>query len=230
MKPLLLSTSLVIALAATASAGLAQNSGAQKKLFCWDEGGRRVCGDALPASAVDKARTEVSARSGLPGNRINRALTEEERAQLSVQQATAAEQAEAAAAERRRDLALAESYDSEDALRQAYRIRYEMVEEGLKTSRMAVDNQRRSLLQMLEAAADAELKGGKVPPKLAQNVLTQRASVVEAMNVHRIQQEERAALDGQLEEALARYRKAKGIEAPATVVSPPTPPAPAPAG
>src|SRR5688500_4028937 len=51
-----------------------------KKLYCWNEGGRKVCGDALPATAVDSARTEISARSGLPTGQVSRALTAEERA------------------------------------------------------------------------------------------------------------------------------------------------------
>lgn len=217
---------LVVGLAAITTTALAQKSSVtEKKLYCWNEGGRRVCGDALPASAVDKARTEVSSRSGLPGNRIDRALTADERAALAAQQASAAEQAEVAAADQRRNMALAESYDSEEALRHAFKIRYEMVDEGIETSKLAVANQRRVLLQLLNAAADAELRGGKVPPKLAQNVLTQHGSVVDAINTHRIQQEERAALDVQLAEALARYRKAKGIAAPAEATPAATAPA-----
>ena len=34
---------------------------AQKKLYCWNENGKKVCGDALPAEASDSARTEISA-------------------------------------------------------------------------------------------------------------------------------------------------------------------------
>ena len=36
-----------------------------KKLYCWNEHGRKVCGDALPPEAADSARTEISAKSGL---------------------------------------------------------------------------------------------------------------------------------------------------------------------
>lgn len=193
---------------------LAQQAPPAKKLYCWNEGGRRVCGDALPASAVNSARTEISGRSGLPGARIDRALNAQERAALAARQADQQALRDKAAAEARRDFALAESYDSEDALRHAFKIRYDMVDEGLKTSKMAIDNQRNALLQMLQAAADAEMNGGKVPPRLAQNVMTQRASVVDALASHRIQQAERAALDTQLNDALARYRKAKGLDQP----------------
>ena len=61
--------------------------------------------------------------------------------------------------------------------------------------------------------------------RLAQNVMTQRASVVDAVESYRIQQQERVELDGKLEDALVRYRKAKGLD-PATGQAPAAPPAP----
>ena len=219
MKPTQL---CVIGLLLIGTSALAQQGAATKKLYCWNEGGRRVCGDALPASALNNARTEISGRSGLPGAQIGRALTAEERAARAAQLADEQALKDKAAAEERRDFALAESYDSEDALRHAFQIRYEMVDEGLKTSKMAIDNQRNALLQMLQAAADAEMKGGKVPAKLAKNVMTQRASVVDAQSSYRMQQAERASLDAQLNDALSRYRKAKGLDASTGLA--PTPP------
>ena len=41
-----------------ATAASAQQKPSEKKLYCWDEGGRRICSDALPASAVGRQRTE----------------------------------------------------------------------------------------------------------------------------------------------------------------------------
>ncbi len=222
MKPVHL---VVLGVALATSPAFAQKQGdAAKKLYCWNEGGRRVCGDALPASAVNSARTEISGKTGLPGAHIDRALTAEERAALAARQAEEQAQADIAAAEARSNSALAASYDSENDLRNAFKIRYELVDEGLKTSKMAIQNQRRALLSMLQAAAESEMKGGKVPAKLAQNVLTQRASVVDAQESYRIQLEERATLDEKLNDALARYRKAKGLD-PITG----QPPAPTPA-
>ena len=47
-------------LAAAVAVGAASLADAQqkkpdKKLYCWDEGGHKVCGDALPASAAAAA-------------------------------------------------------------------------------------------------------------------------------------------------------------------------------
>ncbi len=228
MKPVHL---VVLSVALATSPAFAQKQGdATKKLYCWNEGGRRVCGDALPASAVNSARTEISGKTGLPGAHIDRALTAEERAAQAAAQAEAKAEADVVAAEARSNAALAASYDTETDLRNAFKIRYELVDEGIKTTKLGIQNQRRALLTMLQAAAEAEMKGGKVPAKLAQNVLTQRASVVDAQESYRIQLEERAMLDEKLDDALARYRKAKGLDpvtgqalpaAPASADAPP---------
>lgn len=220
---------LLLALAASTSMAGAQDTTA-KKLYCWNEGGRKVCGDALPASAVDGARTEIS-RSGLQGDRINRTPTLQEREMQAAQEAERRAQAAQAAADQRRDMALAESYDSEDQLRKAFNIRYEMVDESIKSAKMGIVNQRRSLLTLLNAASDAELGStGKVPDKLARNVMTQRASVVEAQAALNILQHERAGLDAQLAQALARYRKAKGLDEATPASTPAAPEAPAATG
>ena len=70
---------IALALGAAGSADAQTAAPAQKKIYCWDEGGRRVCGDALPASAVDRARTEISAKSGMTTGKVDRALTDAER-------------------------------------------------------------------------------------------------------------------------------------------------------
>ncbi len=168
MKSIQLCTVGLLLVATAVSAQ--QQGSAAKKLYCWNEGGRRVCGDALPASAVDGARTEINSKSGLPGARIDRALTAEERAAQAALQAEAQAKAD-------------------------------------------------------QAAADVEMKNGKVPAKLAQNVLTQRASVLDAQESYRLQQQERGELDAKLNDALTRYRKAKGLDpvtgqAPAPTLTP----------
>lgn len=193
---------------------LAQSQQAQKKLYCWDEGGRRVCGDALPASAVDSARTEINTRTGLPGNRVGRALSAEERAAAEAEAEARRQAAEKAAASERADMALAESYDSEEALRRAFKIRYELVEEGLKSSQMAIDNQHAALLRLLQRAADQELAGAQVSPKLAENIKTQHDAYLAALAQRQQQQAERSALDTQLEESLARWQRARQSKQP----------------
>lgn len=194
---------------AWALGAVAQDKPAQKKLFCWNENGRKVCGDALPASAVDSARTEISGKSGLRVGGVDRALSAEEQAKHEAEQKRLADEAAAAQAARRRDLALAESYSSEEELRKAYRIRYDLIDESIKSSKLAMGNLHQSLLRMLEQAGERELAGQPVSKPLADNIRKQHEGYQVLQAGYRQQLNEREAIDQQLQEAVARYREMK---------------------
>ncbi|MCD9028043.1 hypothetical protein LDO26_07460 [Luteimonas sp. BDR2-5] len=199
-------------LALLATSLLAAPAAAQKderRVYCWDEGGRRVCGDALPARAVDAARTEINARSGLRTAEVARAPTAEERAALEAADRQAREAAEARAAQQRRELAMVESYATEDDLRRAYGERIVLVEEGLKTSRMGVANLRSSLLSLLRQAGDLELQGKPVAKPLQDSIRSQRSDLQRQLAILDQQLGEQAELDSDLDAALARYRELK---------------------
>ena len=197
-------------LASVASAATAQRApAADRKVYCWNEGGRRVCGDVLPASAVDAERTEISARSGMTTARVSRALTAEERgaAEAAAQQARL--DAEVQAALRRSGLAMVESYATEADLRRAYGERIVLVDEALKTSRMGVDNLRGSLLALLRQAGERELQGQAVAKPLVDTIRSHRADLERQQAILEQQRSEQAALDGDLQAALIRYRELK---------------------
>ena len=182
---------------------------AEKKLYCWNENGRKVCGDALPADAVDSARTESSTRSGLRVGEVARALTPEERAEADAQAARDKQAADADAARARREMAMAVSYNTEEDLRAAFGERIVLVDEALKTSRMGVSNLRLSLLSLLRQAADLELQGKPVPKPLAGNIQSQHDDLLRQQAIMREQLAERASLDADLEYAVERYRALK---------------------
>lgn len=219
---------LILALAVT---GIAQ---AQKKVYCWDEGGRRVCGDALPAEASGKARTEISSKSGLTTGRVARALTEDERSAAAQAAQAARKQAEIDAAAARRDLAMVESYMTEDDLRRAYRDRTSLLDETLKTAALGVDTLRQSLLGLLRQAGDLELQGRPVPKPVAANILHQHAELRRQQQLILAQRAERKQLEIEQADALVRYRALKGepgaqAQPASTAPVPATPAAPAPA-
>src|SRR5690349_1729581 len=88
----LLAVALVAVIASGAAFGQAKG---KSKLYRWvDKEGKVHYDDALPPEAVNQARTEFNAKSGLQTGQVDRALTEAERAQ----QAQAAAEAAAAAA------------------------------------------------------------------------------------------------------------------------------------
>lgn len=189
-----------------------------KKLYCWNEGGRKVCGDALPSSAVDAARTEINPRSGLPTARIDRALTPAERAAADAA-ARVEDQARAAAeADMRRVMAMVQSFENEDALRRAFDNRIELNRDSIKTARMGIAGMRTMLVDLLRRAGQAELAQRPVPAKLADDIRGQHLQLLrqQAMLL-RLQQDEQA-IRAQLDEALVRYRAQRAPGAGGAVV------------
>lgn len=199
-------------LSAGAHAAPPDGTGA-KKLYCWDEGGHRVCGDALPPEAINRARVEINAKSGMRSGEVPRTLTADEQVAASVVARQAAVDADLAAAQVRRDLAMAESYATEADLRRAYGERITLVDESLKTSQMSMANLRQSLLSLLRKAAELELQAQPVPKLLSDNIRGQHDDLIRQQVVFLEQREDRAALSSDLDAALTRYRAMKAPKA-----------------
>lgn len=194
-----------------------------KKLYCWVDNGRKVCGDALPPEAAERARTEISAKSGMHTGEVARALTAEERAAA----ATAAEQVRAAAdadaVRQRRDLAMVESYVTEADLRHAYGERISLLDASLKASVLGESNLRLSLASLLNQASDLELAGKPASAILVRNLRSQHSELGKQQRILVQQQHGRIALDGELDDAVARYRALKQAEAGGAAAAAPAP-------
>lgn len=211
----LLTAALLMGLAPCA---LAQKAEAPaKKLYCWNEGGRKVCGDALPSNAVDAARTEINASSGRPTARIDRAPTAAERA-AAESSARAEEDARTAAeAETRRIMAMVQSFENEGALRRAFDNRIVLNQDAIKTARMGIAGMRTMLVDLLRRAGEAELAQRPVPRKLADDIRGQHLQLLrQQAALVRLQRDEQT-IRAQLDEALTRYRALRPPGADATV-------------
>mgnify|MGYP003575806328 CR=1 FL=1 len=207
--PSLLLASLLLA-ASAASAQSRPTRAGEKRVYCWEENGRKVCGDALPASAVDAPRTEISARSGLRVGEVARALTADEQKLADSAAEQAQREASAQAALRRRELAMVDSYATENDLRKAYGERIILVDEALKTSHMGVTNLRQSVLSLLRQASDLELQSKPVNKPLSDSIRNQHQDLLRQQAILEQQLAERASLGDDLEQALVRYRELKG--------------------
>lgn len=215
-------TTVALLLLGQGASVLAQGTPKQgeKKIYCWNEGGKKVCGDALPASATDSARTEISTRSGLTTGRLDRALTDTERSAAAVAAEAAREQADAEARQLRRDLAMVESYATEADLRRAYGDRTSLLDETLKASRLGLSNLRLSLLSLLRQAGDQELAGTPVPQKLSGSIQEQHAELLRQQQILAAQELDRSELEAELQDSVRRYREMKG-EASTDATAPP---------
>lgn len=198
---------LLCALATGAAAQKKANTA--KQLYCWEQDGRKVCGDALPADAAGAARTVFNARTGTRKGDVARALTPEERAEAALAAAEAARTAAEQAAIDRRDQAMAQSYNTEADLRDAFQERIDLLDATVKASRLGVTNLRHSLLGLLRQAGELELADKPVPAKTANSINAQHAELRRRERILVQQLADRAALDAELARVLERYRELK---------------------
>ena len=216
---------ITVALLAFATAASAQNS---KKLYCWNDNGRKVCGDALPPEAAAQARTVINASNGMHTGEIARPPTPEERTIAAAAAGQAQMVADARTAAERRDLAMVESYSTEDDLRRAYGERTALLDTGMKASGMGETNLRLSMVSLLNQASDLELSGKPVPQVLVVKLQAQHGDMVKQKRILAQQHRDRAALDSELADALTRYRTLKQAEAGRAVTTAPAPAVPVP--
>lgn len=199
--------------AAVSSSALAQKADAPvKKLYCWNENGQRTCSDALPADAVNRAREEINAKSGMRTAEVARAMSEEERAQAaSDEQQRQVDQA-AADTRRRTEQAMLMSYQSEDDLRRVFNERTSIVDNSIRTARYNVTSLREGLVTMLQTAGDRELEGKPVAPAMAENIRSRHRELLRQRQLQASFERQRAELDVEIADITRRYRQLKGIE------------------
>lgn len=209
----------VAALATLALPAQAQSSdpqaAAKKKLYCWDQNGQRICSDTLPAEAVNEARDEFNARSGTRSGGIGRALTAEERAAAAAEEAQRQADQAAEQTRKRTDQAMLLSFQSEDELRRVFNERTNIVDNNVQTARYNVASLREGLVSLLRAAADRDLAGQKVPDKIAADIQQRHRELLWQQRLQTSFEQQRADLEGEIEQILQRYRALKGMPAPA---------------
>ena len=200
------STLIAAALAVgAATAASAQQKPSEKKLYCWDEGGRRICSDALPASAIGRQRTEFDQRTGTAVRQVARALTAEESARAAIEE----EAQKIEAQRRRREMAMVTSYETEEDLKRAFGNRLELIEESLKGSALALTNLHQSLISLLRQANESELQSKPVGKLVREKIQNQHAELQALRELKQRQETEREMLNAEFQAAMSRYRTLK---------------------
>lgn len=178
-------------------------------IYCWMEQGRKICGDALPAKAVDNPRTEISVDSGMPTRVLERAPTDTERAAAEARAEREKAAARVVAAKARRDMAMVESYATPADLKRAFKHRMVLLDEAVETSTLGISGRRNALLALLRRASSSELAGKPVAASLAETIRAQHQAL-SRLELQLVQQRlERRSMDKALVEALQRYRTLK---------------------
>lgn len=186
---------------------------ANKKLYCWNQDGQRICSDTLPPEAVNQARDEFNARSGLRSAEVERALNAEERAAAAAAEAQRRADEAAEQTRKRTDQAMLMSYQTEDDLRRVFNERTTIIDNNVRTARYNVASLREGLVTLLRSAGERELAGQKVSDKLAGDIRQRHAALVWQQQMQANFERQRRELDGEIDGILQRYRALKGASA-----------------
>lgn len=209
MKPIttlsLIATLLVVALMA-----LSFDATAQRKLYRWtDKDGNVHYTDQLPPEAAQDKREELN-RQGITVRTTERARTPEEQAEWEAEQARLEAERIAAEEAAKMDAVLIGSYPTEADLQRAYNERFDLLEQSLESARVGIRSQEKSLAELLAHAADLERDGQKVPPAITDSIARTRDQVNDQRAYLERRENERAALQTEYDQLLARYRELKG--------------------
>ncbi|MDP2185899.1 MAG: DUF4124 domain-containing protein [Xanthomonadales bacterium] len=200
---------ILLAVILAAPAVQAQNNPAPK-LYRWtDKDGKEHYTDSLPAEAVDAARAELNKASGSTVSKVERAMTDDERAQKAREAEAAAAAAKIEADRLQNDRTLLSSYSSESELQKTYSDRLILVEESVKSAQVGINSQRGSLASLLAHATDRELAGQAVDARTLENLGDAHRQLGEQKIVLQRREAERNALQNELDDLLARYRELK---------------------
>jgi chromosome segregation ATPase len=180
-----------------------------QKLYRWvDAEGKVHYTDALPPEAVNQARDEINS-SGVTVNRVDRALTEEERAAKRIADAEAERLANIKAEQDKMDAALMGSYATEADLARAYRERFDLLDQSLEAARVGIRSQEKSLEDQLAHAGSLERGGKPVPATVQSSIAASRKQVEDQREYLRRREAELQNLQAEYDRILERYRLLK---------------------
>lgn len=209
-----MSAILVAGLASIALSAAAQNTtstAVDKKLYCWDEHGQRICSDTLPPDAVDQAHDEFNARNGMRSAEIGKTLSAEEHAAAVAAEAQRRADEAAQQTRERTEQAMLTSYQNEAELRRVFSERIQIIDNNVRTARYNVFNLREGLILLLRNASEHELAGGNVTAALTNNIRRRHAELLWQQHLLASFERQRRDLDGEIEQTLQRYRDLKEV-------------------
>lgn len=213
-------------MSAVLAAGLAGAQERPKKLYRWvDKDGKVQFSDALPAEAVDQARTEINAQSGMATAQVDRALTAEERAAKEKADAEKARAEKDAEQARMTEEAMIASFQTEDDLKRSFQVRIELMQQTLDAIEAGIGSQRASLTGLLAQAAEAELAGTPVMSRQAVTIRELHKEMIKQQQMLVLKQGELLDLDKELVRLIERFRELKAPKAETPAPAEPATPA-----
>lgn len=208
MRTSLLFTAVLFALGA--------NAVQAQKLYRWtDENGKVHYTDQLPPEAAKAARDELNT-AGRTVDRVERAMTAEERAVWEAEQAKLAEARKLAEEQAKMDEVLLASYVTEADLERAFQERFDLLDRNIVSTEASANSQDKSLTDLLNHAAGLERSGKPVPANVVDSITRTQRNAQEQRAYLVKHQSDKATLKQEFEGALERYRAATSARNKAT--------------
>jgi len=181
---------------------------AQRALHCWtDAAGRRNCTDALPSEAVNLAREEINVHNPFRRSTIDRALTPEEQAAVTLEEARQAAEVAADKTRRQTDRAMLMTYSNEEQLLRVFNERIALADNNIQTASYNVLSLRDGLATQLLSVGNRELSGRPVEEDLLTPIRQGHEELLAQVRLKNTFEQQRQALDAEIAEVLARYRR-----------------------
>ncbi len=179
---------------------------AQKKIYkCTNEKGETYFANTYDPVRCAGGGSQLNAQ-GVAVRNFDRIKSAEE---LAAEKVAADEKAEAdriAAEQKAADQVLLMSYASEDDLTRAHQQELQMIDTTVATAKLQLENQQRTLADLLAVAAESERAKTPVPEKIAKSIGTARSQIEEQNAVMVRKDAERLVSIKEHKEKLARYR------------------------
>lgn len=197
------------------------------KLYRWvGPDGKPHYSDTLPPEALNQARQELSAKSGITLKQVDRAQTTEERTAAQAKADADEKAAELIQKAKQNDQVLLSSYPTEADLKRAYKERIDLQNETLKVTRMGMDGQHKGLSGLLIAASNLELSGKPINAQLAKNIQLAHTQLIDQQQQEVQQKAQAESLRQESEALLTRYRSLRAAGVPGQAPGAPSPDAP----
>ncbi len=179
---------------------------AAQTVYRWvDDDGEVHYGHSVPPEYADRAYDRLDHR-GMIQERIDRALTPEERAELAARQALEAEAQAAERNQRTRDQLLLAAYSSEEALLETLDMQLITLNSQRSSLRALMNQVTARFEDFVGRAADLERQGRPVPEHLNESIAETRSELRSLRSqLARLDERHNATVD-RFEEDLARYR------------------------
>ncbi|MCB1608707.1 MAG: DUF4124 domain-containing protein [Xanthomonadales bacterium] len=177
------------------------------KLYKWvDENGNVTYSDKVPPDQAKQAREELN-QDGITVNRVDRAKTPEELAEVYKAEEAARQAALTAAEQKRQDQALLDSYASESDLTRAYNQRVDLLQQTIEAREVEIGLREQGMTKLVARAAETERAGRAVPDALRQMIDGERKEIDRQRSFVKDKKTELLRAKHDYDRDIARYRE-----------------------